>query len=133
MLVLTRKQRESVVVGESDGVERLLRVTVLAIHGGAVRLGFEARREFPVHRGEVWERIHARAGPARPIAPRQPVLEAAGGCMRLGCPPVKSANAYLPPASKNAPSSILRRLDRDRHQDWAGLKAGFHRRGTKSR
>jgi carbon storage regulator CsrA len=59
MLVLTRKQQESVVVGKSDGMDRLLKVTVLEIHGGAVRLGFEAHREFPVHRGEVWERIHA--------------------------------------------------------------------------
>ena len=59
MLVLSRKQQESVVVGQSNGAEHLLKVTVLAIRGGAVRLGFEARGEFPIHRGEVWERIHA--------------------------------------------------------------------------
>jgi len=42
MLVLSRKHCESVVVGDPDGVERLLKVTVLEIHGGRVRLGFEA-------------------------------------------------------------------------------------------
>ena len=41
MLVLSRKKRESVVVGGSTGFERLLKVTVLEINGGKVRLGFE--------------------------------------------------------------------------------------------
>ena len=59
MLVLSRKNRESVVVGGSNGVERLLKVTVLEICGRSVRLGFEAGDDFPVHRWEVWERIRA--------------------------------------------------------------------------
>ncbi len=59
MLVLTRKSQESVVVGGGDGFHRLLKVTVLAINGGRVRLGFEADASVPVHRGEVWERIGA--------------------------------------------------------------------------
>ena len=63
MLVLSRKNRESVVVGDANGVERLLKVTVLEIHGGSVRLGFEARDDFPVHRWEVWERIRAGVRP----------------------------------------------------------------------
>jgi carbon storage regulator CsrA len=62
MLVLTRRQQETVVVGRSDGRERTLRVTVLAIRGGAVRLGFEARSDCVIHRGEVWDRIRAGAG-----------------------------------------------------------------------
>lgn len=57
MLVLSRKPLESVVVGGSDGFERLLKVTVLEIVGSKVRLGFEVDREVPVHRSEVWERI----------------------------------------------------------------------------
>jgi carbon storage regulator len=65
MLVLTRKSRESVVVGGSLGVERMLKVTVLEIEGGKVRLGFEVDKEVPVHRWEVWERICAGA-PAAP-------------------------------------------------------------------
>ncbi len=59
MLVLSRKNREAVVVGGAEGFSRLLRVTVLEIRGGQVRLGFEVARDVPVHRAEVWERIHA--------------------------------------------------------------------------
>jgi carbon storage regulator CsrA len=62
MLVLSRKNRESVVVGGVDGVDRVLKVTVLEIRGGNVKLGFEADPRVPVHRGEVWERICAESG-----------------------------------------------------------------------
>ena len=62
MLVLSRKNRESVVVGGADGFHRLLKVTVLDIHGANVKLGFEVDAGVPVHRLEVWERIHAEAG-----------------------------------------------------------------------
>jgi carbon storage regulator len=57
MLVLSRKSRESVVVGGSGGFERVLKVTVLEIRGGKVRLGFDVDQDVPVHRLEVWERI----------------------------------------------------------------------------
>ncbi len=63
MLVLTRKHQESVMVGGSPGFERLLKVTVLAINGAKVKLGFEVDAGVPVHRAEVWERIHADARP----------------------------------------------------------------------
>jgi carbon storage regulator CsrA len=53
MLVLTRKSQEAVIVGGAAGFERTLKVTVLAIHGGKVRLGFEVDRGVPVHRWEV--------------------------------------------------------------------------------
>jgi carbon storage regulator len=66
MLVLTRKSRQAVVVGGSGGFERLLKVTVLEIQGGKVRLGFEAPANVPVHRWEVWERIRAAGGPESP-------------------------------------------------------------------
>lgn len=59
MLVLSRRNRESVVIGGADGVHRLLKVTVLGIQGRNVKLGFEVDPEVPVHRSEVWERIHA--------------------------------------------------------------------------
>ena len=64
MLVLSRKNRESVVVGGSDGFHRLLKVTVLGIRGTNVKLGFEVDPDVPVHRSEVWERINGngRAG-----------------------------------------------------------------------
>jgi len=58
MLVLSRKSKESVVIGGSDGLHRLLKVTVLGIQGEKVKLGFEADADVPVHRSEVWERIN---------------------------------------------------------------------------
>ena len=61
MLVLSRKSRESVVVGGSDGFHRLLKVTVLGIQGAKVKLGFEVDPDVPVHRSEVWERIRDSA------------------------------------------------------------------------
>jgi carbon storage regulator len=59
MLVLSRKSRESVVVGGISAVDRKLVVTVLEIVGGRVRLGFDVPVDVPVHRLEVWERINA--------------------------------------------------------------------------
>ncbi|NLS94050.1 MAG: carbon storage regulator [Planctomycetaceae bacterium] len=57
MLVLSRKSGQSVVVGEPGELQRLLKVTVLAIKGATVKLGFEVDADIPVHRSEVWERI----------------------------------------------------------------------------
>jgi len=75
MLVLSRKSRESVVVGGSDGFHRLLKVTVLAVKGANVKLGFEVDADVPVHRSEVWERIQEEQrldclpeGAAAPVA-----------------------------------------------------------------
>jgi sRNA-binding carbon storage regulator CsrA len=50
-------------VGGSEGFECLLKVTVLHAQKGKVELGFEVEAGVPVHRLEVWERIHARARP----------------------------------------------------------------------
>ena len=58
MLVLSRKSQESVVIGGSDGLHRLMKVTVLGIKGTNVKLGFEADADVPVHRSEVWEQIN---------------------------------------------------------------------------
>lgn len=63
MLVLSRKNRESVVVGGADALHRLVKVTVLAITGSRVKLGFEVESSVPVYRWEVWERIQAGTGP----------------------------------------------------------------------
>ena len=51
MLVLTRKAGESIVIGNQ------VRITVLELQGRQIRLGIEAPKEIPVHRGEVYERI----------------------------------------------------------------------------
>lgn len=57
MLVLTRKNRESVVIGRPEDNQIMLQITVLEIDGGRVRLGFEADHRMPIHRREVWDRI----------------------------------------------------------------------------
>lgn len=57
MLVLTRKNRESVVIGRPETQELMLEITILEIDGGRVRLGFEADSKMPIHRREVWDRI----------------------------------------------------------------------------
>ena len=69
MLVLSRKSQESVVVGGADRFERMLKITVLEIGPGRVKLGFEADSDIPVHRWEVWERICASCRPDRLTAP----------------------------------------------------------------
>lgn len=73
MLVLTRKKMDSVVIGGSNGFEHVLKVTVLGIAGGKVRLGFEVDQAVPIHRWEVWERIQPdgrQEAPAELSVPR---------------------------------------------------------------
>ena len=53
MLVLTRKAGESVVVGNS------VRITVIELSPGVVRLGFEAPPEVSIYREEVYREIAA--------------------------------------------------------------------------
>lgn len=55
MLVLTRKQNESIVIND------VIRVTVVEIRGDKVRLGIEAPREIAVHRQEIYEQIHGKS------------------------------------------------------------------------
>jgi len=61
MLVLSRKRQESVVVGGGGSCQSLLKVTVLDVTDGKVKLGFEVDADIPVHRMEVWERIRAES------------------------------------------------------------------------
>lgn len=51
MLVLSRKTQQSIII---DG---RVRVTIQSIKGQRVRIGIEAPREMPVHRGEIAEQI----------------------------------------------------------------------------
>ncbi len=64
MLVLSRKNRESVVIGGDDGLHRLLKVTVLDIRGADVKLGFEVDPDVPVHRSEEGHGFHANGQPS---------------------------------------------------------------------
>jgi carbon storage regulator CsrA len=73
MLVLSRKNREMVVVGGGGSFPGLLKITVLEVASGKVKLGFEVDADVPVHRLEIWERMCASgelespgAGPEMP-------------------------------------------------------------------
>lgn len=59
MLILSRKRLESVLVGAEAGLAGSVRVTVLGIRQGRVRLGFEGDAGIPVHREELWKQIHS--------------------------------------------------------------------------
>jgi carbon storage regulator CsrA len=82
MLVLTRKNRESVVIGQPGEMQIALEITILEIEGGRVRLGFEADNKLPIHRREVWDRIcNGHAGNGEPrgqasLAGTQPLAAA---------------------------------------------------------
>lgn len=55
MLVLGRSKGKSVVVGEGKDA---VTVRVLDISPNHVRLGFESSGDIPIHRSEIYERIH---------------------------------------------------------------------------
>lgn len=95
MLVLTRKNRESVVIGRGEDLSIVLEITVLEIEGGRVRLGFQCDPTTPIHRREVWERIcnghngqsnghdgHPKGrvnGPALPVVAERGAVRTEGG------------------------------------------------------
>lgn len=60
MLVLSRK------VGETIVINGQISIMVTAVQGGTVRIGIQAPREVPVHRGELLQ------GGAVPCRHRQP-------------------------------------------------------------
>ena len=72
MLVLTRKCQQSVVIA-GDGVpDNVLKVTVLKVHGGRVKLGLEVPAGIRIQRREVSEAGGIGGQPCRPDArPRQ--------------------------------------------------------------
>ena len=53
MLVLTRKLGETITIGDH------IRITVVAVKGGQVKLGIEAPADTKVHREEIYARIIA--------------------------------------------------------------------------
>jgi carbon storage regulator len=66
MLVLSRKSSEAVIIGCLGGAEPLMKVTVLEVRDGRVKLGFDVPDDMPVHREEVWARINGSNTP--PVA-----------------------------------------------------------------
>ena len=51
MLILTRRMGESLMIGDN------IKVTVLGIKGGQVRIGVDAPKQVNVHREEIYHRI----------------------------------------------------------------------------
>ena len=51
MLVLSRKAEESMYIGDD------IKITVLDIRGGQVRIGITAPQDIKIHREEVYNRI----------------------------------------------------------------------------
>jgi len=62
MFVLTRRNRESVMILRPENLEVLLEITILEIVGSRVKLGFTAKSRMPIHRREEWERIYHDKG-----------------------------------------------------------------------
>lgn len=60
MLVLSRKQNESIVIAGT------ITVTVVEIAGNKIRLGIDAPRDVPVHRKEVYDAILAGGADTTP-------------------------------------------------------------------
>ncbi len=63
MLILTRKIGETIAIGEN------IKVRVVSIKGGHVRIGIEAPVQTPVHREEVFQRIQEANKQAAGMAP----------------------------------------------------------------
>ncbi len=55
MLILTRKPGEAIIIGDN------IKVTILGVAGKQIRIGIEAPNDVPIHREEIYEKIHAEA------------------------------------------------------------------------
>ena len=53
MLILTRKNKESIVIGDNKEIK----ITILNIRGNQVQIGIEAPKDITVHREEIFDRI----------------------------------------------------------------------------
>ncbi|MCO4320347.1 carbon storage regulator CsrA [Aliidiomarina quisquiliarum] len=54
MLILTRRDNETLMIGDD------IKVTILGVKGHQVRIGVSAPSDVPVHREEIYNRIHSK-------------------------------------------------------------------------
>ncbi len=57
MLILTRKPGETIIIGDD------IKVTILSVASKQIRIGIDAPKDVPVHREEIYKRIHAEESP----------------------------------------------------------------------
>ena len=57
MLILTRRPGETLMIDLGNG-QPPIAVTVLGVKGNQVRVGIVAPKDVPVHREEIYNRIH---------------------------------------------------------------------------
>lgn len=57
MLILTRRQQESLIIGDNE-----IKVVILGINGNQVKIGVEAPKEMAVHREEIYQKIKREKG-----------------------------------------------------------------------
>jgi carbon storage regulator CsrA len=119
MLVLSRKNDQSIVIQAPGGRGQTVTVTLLETARGGAKLGFEANRDVLVHREEVWERIRTKGGlggsQSEPVPPREaldrweddgggPIAPTVGRGVHESNPPI--AGTSSPPGdSCSAPTS----------------------------
>jgi len=59
MLVLSRKNQESLFINDGQSGHRPMKIVVLSISGNRVKLGLDIDPDVKVNRLEVWEQIQA--------------------------------------------------------------------------
>ncbi|WP_061569609.1 carbon storage regulator CsrA [Caldibacillus debilis] len=63
MLVLTRKNGQSIQIGEN------IRITILSVQGEQVKIGIEAPKSLEIYRSEIYEQIQAENRLAGSLTP----------------------------------------------------------------
>lgn len=60
MLVLTRREGETIMIGDVDQPEKAaISISIVEVDGGKISLGIEAPAHVAIHRLEIWRQIVA--------------------------------------------------------------------------
>lgn len=59
MLVLTRKQKESIIIAANEhaGIKEPIQICVLGIRGSSIQLGIQADDSIDIYREEIYQRL----------------------------------------------------------------------------